>query len=266
MLNMYLHELKQYRRITMIWIVSLVTVAALYMALYPSMASQMEAMKKILANYPKALLAALGIGPNLFLSFAGFYSIIMAYVMLATSIQAMNLGTGIVAKEEHGHTAEFLLSKPVNRTQVLTAKLLAALTILLITNVFFIAAMWAEISVLAKTTIEGKIFILMTLTLLFVQLFFLGLGFLVSVTAPKIRSVLSISLSTVFVFYIIGIFDSIIGSKAVRYLTPFKFFDNQYIINNGSYELSFLVLEVVFLIAAILAAYYYYLKRDIHTT
>lgn len=265
-MNMFLHELKQYRRITIIWIVSLVAGAGLYMALYPSMAPQMEALRKILANYPKALLAALGVGPNLFLSFAGFYSIIMAYMMLATSIQAMNIGTGIVAKEEHSHTAEFLLAKPINRTQVLTAKLLAALTILLITNAFFMAAMWAEISVLANTSMAGKTFILMTLTLFLVQLFFLGLGFLVSVTAPKIRSVLSISLSTVFVFYIVGVFDSIIGSKTVRYLTPFKFFDNQYIIENGSYELAYLVVEFVFLAAAIFAAYYFYLRRDIRTT
>jgi ABC-2 type transport system permease protein len=127
------------------------------------------------------------------------------------------------------------------------------------------AAMWAEINFLADTTMDGKIFILMTLTLFIVQLFFLGLGFLVSVTAPKIRSVLTISLSTVFVFFIIGVFESIIGSKAVRYITPFRFFDNQYIIEKGSYEPAFLVLEAVFLAVAIIAAYYFYQKRDIRT-
>lgn len=266
MLNMYFHELKQYRRVTIIWIVSLVTGAGLYMALYPSMADQAQAIQKVLANYPKALLGALGVGPAGFGTLASFYGIIMTFVMLATSIQAMNISTGIVAKEEHSHTAEFLLAKPVRRTQVLTAKLLAALTILLITNAFFIASMWAEISVLAKTSMAGKTFLLMTLTLFFVQLFFLGLGFLVSVTAPKIRSVLSISLSTVFVFYIVGILDSVLGAKAVRYFTPFKFFDYQYIIKNGSYEPAFLVVEVVFLAATISAAYYFYLRRDIRTT
>ena len=266
MLNMYLHELKQYRRITIIWIVSLVAVAALYMALWPSMSTQMAALQKILASYPKALLAALGVNSTVFASFAGFYSIIMNYVILAAAIQAMNMGTGIVAKEEHSHTAEFLLTKPVNRTQVLTAKLLAALTLVFITHAFFMAAMWAEINFLANTTMDGKIFILMTLTLFLVQLFFLGLGFLVSVTAPKIRSVLSISLSTVFVFFIIGILDSLIGANAIRYLTPFRFFDYQYIIKNGSYELVFLVIEFVFLPVAIFAAYYFYLRRDIRTT
>lgn len=266
MITMYLHELKQYRRITVIWIISLVAVAALYMALWPSMATQMAALQKILASYPKALLAALGVSSGVFASFAGFYSIIVNYVMLAAAIQAMNIGTGIVAKEEHGHTAEFLLAKPVNRIQVLTAKLLAAVSILLITHAFFLAAMWAEITVLANTTMDAKTFILMTLTLFLVQLFFLGLGFLVSVTAPKIRSVLSISLSTVFVFFIIGVFESLIGSNAVRYITPFRFFDNQYIIEKGSYEFGFLGLEVVFLVVVIIAAYYFYLKRDIHTT
>lgn len=263
---MFLHELKQYRRATIVWIISLIAGAGLYMSLFPSLAPQLDTMKKILSNYPKALLSALGVGPNLFLSFAGFFSIIMAYIMLAMSIQAMNLGTGIVAKEEHNHTTEFLLAKPVNRIQVLTAKLLAALTILVVTNIFFVAAMWAEIVILGNITIAVKTFVLMTLTLFIVQLFFLGLGFLVSVTAPKIRSVLSISLSTVFAFYIIGVFESLIGSKAVRYITPFRFFDNQYIIEKGSYEFGFIGLEIVFLAVVIVAAYYFYSKRDIRTT
>jgi ABC-2 type transport system permease protein len=266
MLNMYVHEIKQYGRITIIWIVSLIATAGLYMALYPSLEPQLNAMKKILENYPPALLDALGVGPNAFLSFAGFYSIIMAYMMLAMSIQAMNLGTGLVAKEEHGHTAEFLLAKPVTRIQVLSAKLLAALTLILITNAAFLTGMLALMMAFSITSISAKVFVLMTLTLFIVQLFFLGLGFLISVTAPKIRSVLSISLSTVFVFYVIGVFDSIIGSAAARYLTPFKFFDNQYIIQNGSYEFGFIGLEVVFLAAVVLAAYYFYLKRDIRTT
>lgn len=264
---MFLHELMQYRRITIIWIVSLVLGAAAYMALYPSMVDQAQAIQKVLASYPKALLAALGVGSaGIMATFAGFYQIIMNFIMLAAAIQAMNLCTGIVAKEEHSHTAEFLLAKPVRRTQVLTAKLLAALTLLLITNVVFMASMWAEISILAKTNIAGKTFFLMTLTLFLAQLFFLGLGFLVSVTAPKIRSVLSISLSTVFAFYIIGVFETAIGAKAVRYLTPFKFFDYQYIIKNTAYEPAYLLLDVAVLIVCIIAAYYFYLKRDIRTT
>lgn len=262
-MNMFLHELKQYRKSTIIWVVSLITAATLYMALYPSLEPQVQAMQKILESYPQALRQALGIGPAAFATFAGFYGIIMNYVMLATSIQAMNIGTSIVAEEEHRHTAEFLLAKPVSRTQILTSKLLSALTIILITNVFFISSMWIAINYVAQTSMSGKIFLLITLTLFFVQLFFLGLGFLVSVSALKIRSVLSISLSTVFVFYIIGILDSVLGAKAARYLTPFKFFDHQYIIKNNSYQVSYLVVEVVFLAVAISTAYFFYLRRDI---
>jgi ABC-2 type transport system permease protein len=262
-MNMFLHELRQYSKSTIIWIVSVITVATLYMALYPSMKPQVKALQKILENYPQVLKQAIGIGPAAFATFAGFYALIMTFTMLATSIQAMNIGTSIVAKEEHSHTAEFLLAKPVRRTQILSAKLMAGLTIILITNAFFIVSMWFAIDFVAEASMAGKTFILITLTIFFVQLFFLALGFLVSVTALKIRSVLSISLTTVFVFYVIGILDSVIGSKTVRYLTPFKFFDYQYITKNRSYELSYLIVEVIFIVIAIPAAYYFYLRRDI---
>ena len=45
-----------------------------------------------------------------------------------------NYGFGLVSIEESELTADFLLSKPVSRAQVLTSKLLAALTSLIITD------------------------------------------------------------------------------------------------------------------------------------
>ncbi len=186
--------------------------------------------------------------------------------MLAGSIQAMILGTSIVSKEERGKTAEFLLTKPVHRSQILTAKLVAALILILITNVVYMISVPLLLNAIAGATIALKTFLLLSLTLFFVQLFFLGLGFLISVSAPKIRSVLAVSLTTVFGFYTAGILDSIIGNTAIRYLTPFKYFDFSYIVKNGSYEIRFMVIEVVILILAITTSYYIYMKRDIRST
>jgi ABC-2 type transport system permease protein len=74
-----------------------------------------------------------------------------------------------------------------------------------------------------------------------------------------------VSLTTAFGFYIVGALDSIINNAAIRYLTPFKYFDFTYIVKNGTYEFQFLVFEAVLVAAAIAGSYYIYLKRDIRT-
>ncbi|MFZ3373533.1 MAG: ABC transporter permease, partial [Desulfitobacteriaceae bacterium] len=70
---------------------------------------------------------------------------------------------------------------------------------------------------------------------------------------------------TVFGFFILNLLDSVIGNKATRYLIPFLYYDSAYIIKNASYETSFVVLEIVFVVAAIGASYLIYSEKDIHT-
>jgi ABC-2 type transport system permease protein len=262
---MFLHELKQYRKSTIIWTISLIAVAVLFLSIYTSFTKDIAALQKLLASLPDVVKKAFGI-TLADLSITGFYSMILSYVILAGSIQAMIIGTSIVSKEEREKTAEFLLAKPVRRSQVLTAKLLAGLTILLITNAVFMGSIPILLNALVGQTIAFNTFLLLSLTLLFVQIFFLGLGFLVSVAAPKIRSVLSVSLSTVFAFYILGTLDSIIGSTTIRYFTPFKYYDLLYIAKHGSYEIGFVLLEAVLVIAAVVTSYYVYQNRDIRST
>ena len=100
-------------------------------------------------------------------------------------------------------------------------------------------------------------------TLFFIQLIFLALGVIISVMVPKIKSVLPVSLGTVFTFFFISMFGAAIGDNNLRYITPFKYFDSAYIIKNAAYETSFIILEVVIIIIAIVASYIIYNKKDI---
>ena len=109
-----------------------------------------------------------------------------------------------------------------------------------------------------------KIFLLLSLTLFFLQLIFMALGIIVSVVIPKIKSVLPISLGTVFAFFIIGAVASATGDDALRYITPFKYFDFAYIMQYSSYEYSFMIAAIGFIAIAITASYFIYSKRDIH--
>lgn len=111
---------------------------------------------------------------------------------------------------------------------------------------------------------DTRLFVLLSLTLFFLQLLFLALGIILSVVFPRLKTVLPISLGTVMAFFIIGALASTTGDKALRYLTPFKYFDLTYIIQNARYESSFLIAGLIIIVIAISASYFIYAKRDIH--
>lgn len=265
-MNMFLHELKAYRKSTLIWTCSLISVVLLFLAMYPAIAMDASDFKKMLENYSPALINALGFSFDSLFSLLGFYSsVTLLYVLLCGSIQAMNLGTSIISKEVREKTADFLLTKPVSRFQIMTAKLCAIITSLLITNIFYIAAAGLMASVVQTEATDYKIFLMLSLTLFFVQLMFMSLGIIISVLVPKIRSVLPISLGTVFGFFILSMLSSTKGDTASRYITPFKYFDSMYIMKNSAYEASYSIVALLFIVVTITASYIIYSKKDIHS-
>jgi ABC-2 type transport system permease protein len=61
-----------------------------------------------------------------------------------------------------------------------------------------------------------------------------------------------------------GALVSTTGDQTLRYLTPFKYFDFAYIVQNSGYESSFMIVAIGFVAIAITASYYIYSKSDIH--
>jgi ABC-2 type transport system permease protein len=264
-MNIFLHEIRSYRKSTVIWTLTLTALVIALMSMFPVFIKDVELTKALLSSLSPTLRNAIGIQLETFFSIFGFYSYIFLYIILAGSVQAMNLGTSLISKENTSKTAEFLLTKPVTRSQIVTAKLLAAFALLAITNVIYVIAAVAMAISVSVEPVNMKIFLMISAILLLVQLMFLALGVLVSVIVPKIKSVISVSLPTVFGFFIISMIGSIIGDNAVRYITPFKFYEPNYIINNGSFEMRFVVIEIVFIVAAITAGYIIYARKDIRS-
>lgn len=261
---LFLRELKQNRTTAIIWTVSLLAVVGLYLSLFPALSKQTETISKVLMNYPVAVREALGITATSYSTLKAFYAVMLGFITLAGAIQAANLGTALTSREERNQTAEFLLAKPIRRTTILTAKLLAAGTILLGTNIVYIGGTRLFIAA-TGVAIDTKIFLLMSLTLLLIQTFFLAFGFIISVSAKRIKSVLTVSLTSVFAFYIIGILDAVLGAKNIRYFTPFKFFDYAYIMKNSAYEWRYVILELVLVVGAMVAGYLVYNRRNIRS-
>lgn len=264
-MNIYMYELKSMRKSAAIWTCSLIAMAALFLCVYPSMVKDADNFKGLLQNYPAPIRAMLGINLDYITSILGFYSMIFSFIALCGAIQAMNLGVSILSKETRERTVDFLLVKPVSRTSIVTAKLLAALTTIVGTNIVFYAGSTIIANLVKKSDFSLKLFFMINLTLLFLQLIFLAIGVVISVFFNKLKSVLPISLGTVFGFYLVGALISTDNNNDwARYISPFKYFDIAYIIKNSSYEASFLAATAIIIVAAVAVSYIIYNKKDIH--
>lgn len=263
-MNIYLQELRSYRKSLLIWCISLVALLALYMSLFPTITKDAQNYLKILESYPENVRVALGMNLATITSLLGFFGFTLTFMSLFGAIQAMNIGLSIVSKEVRERTADFLMTKPISRTKILTAKLLAAMSLILITNIVYLVTAASLANKVKSVEFDGKTFFMMAATFLFIQIMFLSFGIILSIVLPKIKSVLSISLGIVFGLYAVGAFIATAPDDPIRYLTPFKYFDTSYIMVHAKYEASFLIMSILWVTVAIVLSYIVYNKKNIH--
>jgi ABC-2 type transport system permease protein len=264
-MNIYLYELKSLRKSAIIWTCVLIGLAALFLSVYPGMAKDAAGFKELLSGYPESVRAMLGINLDYITSIIGFYSMVFSFIVLGGAIQAMNLGLSILSKETRERTADFLLVKPISRLAIVSAKLLAAFTTILATNIAFCTISALIANGVKTTDFSGKLFFMINLTLFFIQLIFLALGVVVSVFFNKLKSVLPISLGIVIGLYMIGaLLATGTNDDAARFISPFRYFDITYIINNACYESLYMIIGAVIIVATVVASYIIYIKKDIH--
>ena len=262
-MNVFFHELKRNRISTMVWIIALIAVAALYISIYPSVAGN-PGISDVYKNFPEAFKKTFDISENTLTAFSGMYGLVLNLVLLTGAIQAMNLGTGITSKEVRERTADFLLTRPISRASILRQKLLSVFLLIILTDIVFMVADWALIKAIVSEPFSFQTFLVSTLSLSFVQLFFLTFGFMLGAVMRRIKSVIAVTLPAVFGFYVIGLFDTVVGEK-IKYMTPFKFFDVNALTTGGGYELGTLVYLTVLSIAAIVTSFVVFQRKDIPT-
>lgn len=265
-MTIYLFELKAGLKKTIAWSLALSLLLLLFMSMFTLFKQDAADTIKIFEGFPPAFRSAFGMYLDKFFTIPGFYAFIFGYASLCGGIQAMHYGLEVITKEQRMKTADFLMTKPVKRAEVLMAKLLAELSLIVLTNLVFVGVSWLmAITVSQGETFDGTAFNLIALSMFLIQLFFLLFGIMVGSLSKRMKSVLPTTLGLVFLFYATSMLGSIIGEEKVHYLTPFKFFDTNYIIENGSYEGQYGIWLLVLLAVFIVVSYIQYTRREIHS-
>lgn len=258
-MNMYLHELKANRKFALSWFIAIIAVVFFLVSFYPIFSKEMSDFLQIINNLPEMIRNALGMHSETIGSILGYYSFILTFIIIFGAIQAMIMGLSILSKEMRQRTADFLLSKPVSRFKIVTSKLLACLTILVISNILYFVIFYFILLSFSNATFAFNTYVLLTLVLLLMQLLFFSLGVVLSVFMLKIKAILPISLGTVFGFYLLSTFTE----DKLRVLMPFQYFKATDILLKTSYELRYLFLSLGIIAVFICVTYIVYKNKDI---
>jgi ABC-2 type transport system permease protein len=262
--NIYRFELRMRLRSVIIWSLAGAAVMLTYMAFFPSFSQEAALVDEVMANFPPQFLEAFGMGGVSLADVMGFFSFVFLFAQLLLAVQASIYGFGLVSVEEAEWTADFLLTRPVTRTQILTNKLLAAATALLITDVVVWGAAILALSLFngGQTVDQHTLFLMLTSLPIF-QLFFLAVGLVISLLVKRVRSVTPYALGLAFGMYLLGAFSSMAGDVKLEWITPFKHFDGNYIVLHGAYNLPLVMISIAVILVALVGSYWRYLHRDI---
>jgi ABC-2 type transport system permease protein len=265
-MNIYKHEFKMSLRSVITWSLSLAVLLFLFLSIYSGFAENAELLNETLAQMPPELLMAFGMTNMDMSSVLGFYSLAFLFCQICLAIQAANYGFGLVSVEETEMTADFLLAKPVGRASILTSKLLAALTGLTITDaVVWISSFVAINMFRGERVYETQSLLLLLISIIPFQLFFLSVGLVFSLMMKRVRSVISVSMALAFGMYVLSAFGGMLGEDTFDLITPFKHFEANAIIANAGYDAPLASISVVVIILSLVGSYQLYLKRNIHT-
>ncbi|MBN2299747.1 MAG: ABC transporter permease subunit [Acholeplasmataceae bacterium] len=266
-MNIYKFELKMLKSSILIWGLSIPLILFSYQAFYPTIAADTYAFDQLMANYPEELLAFFGMRPDLPMSsLLGYFSLTFGMMQIPLSIQAANYGFHMLSVEEREMTADFLLSKPVSRTKILISKFLAAFTSLTIINAgLWVASIGSLLLFKGDSELVLRNVVILLSTVVLFQLFFVGVGMLISVSVKKITSVIAYSMSLGFGLYIVFGLKSTFSNDLLALITPYAYFESAEILVTGKYNLLYTLINVGVIIVTFGLSYFLYKKRNIHS-
>lgn len=221
-------------------------------------------MEDILSSMPKAMLEAFSItGANLTTT-TGFISMASIYFYIMLGVFSVMLGSSIISKEERDKTAEYLLTLPISRVDILKSKLIASVINCIVLNVVTGTVIILSMYKYNLDSEFYKFILLVQISIFILQMIYLSLGMFLASKLKRYKSSSKISASILLFTYFLSIVISMSSKiEFLKYLTPFKYFEASYILRNGKLELVYIIISVTIICTSLVATFLIYSKRDL---
>ncbi|MBU3110588.1 ABC transporter permease subunit [Clostridium lacusfryxellense] len=263
-MNIFIVEMRAHRKGLIIWVFGIIFMVAAGMGKYVALSSSGQSMNEVFEQMPKSMQIIFGINGFDVSKASGYYGMLFLYLVIMATIHAVMLGADIISKEETDKTAEFLFSKPVSRNKIITSKLLAALVNILIFNIITLISSIVVVEKYSKgEAVSSQILILMG-GMFILQLIFMFIGASIATACKNPKSSTSVSTAVLLITYILSMAIDLSGKiDYLKYFTPFKYFEAKNLMFGGGFQLNFVIISLVLILAMIKITYIFYDKRDL---
>ena len=231
-MNIYNYEFKRLLKQTFFWTLGISAMIILSMFIFAQFMEEglMQDLTQVLESpFMGNMMQAFGIDPAQLSNILGFYvTRNSAFTMLMGSIFAIMAASSIIAKEESEKTAEFLLTRPVTRIRIMSEKILAFHTHLILLNLAVSVIGFICLEIFKTSTYDLSAFIIICFYTYLLMLLFSSFGLLYSVLARRGRVFWGVLIGIVIGTYFLEIFSNITESfEFIGYFSPFTYVDKE---------------------------------------
>lgn len=260
-MTVLVHELKQNAKMIAIWALAIGGMIVLCMALFPEMEKQSEDLNAAFASMG-VFTEAFGMDKISIADPMGFFGLEGGNILgIGGAFFAAYLGIRMLSKEETEHTAEFLLTHPLNRFSVVAQKLAAVVVGILVLNAVCVLCSIGSFAMI-DATLEWEAFWLFFVGQTIMQLEIAFLCFAVSAVLG--RGSVGVGLGFAAMLYFLNIVANLSdAADSLRYITPFAYADPANIIADVSLDGTLIAFGVAYSIIALIVAFVVYTKKDI---
>lgn len=262
--NIYLREMAMHRTDTLGYGLGMVDIFSMFLYFFDTFKESAAILDKLLQNFPPEFKAAFGFSDVNLSELNGYIIFLFSYIVLIGAVYGMKLGLSSLSEEGRTKTSDFLLTKPLQRKAIVISKLAADITLVALLNLVLYGLFSLQLLFVKGEVVDHKLLMLLALSILLVQCFFIGIGSALSTLVPKVKSVMPMTLGVVFFFFIIELVNQSLNDQKLTYLSPFSYFKGSQILKTGGYQLDLLVLCIAVALVGMGLALWHFVRKDIH--
>lgn len=265
--NLFLKEMRRNAFSLLIWMIIITLFISVTMAVYRTFVENQSKILGMMSLIPKEALQFKGISNfDDMLSVLGFYAVNnVIYMMVLGSIYAIVLSSAILLKEEYNKTAEYLLTRPLTRSEIFFSKLAVLSLNIFLLNLITTLAGFICLELVKNEPFSIRAFLILSLYTLLLNILFGATGLFLSTLVKRAKPITTFSIGLVLILYFLFTLSKITeGAAKIGYLSPFRYADTNAI--NPSYSIDLWRLSYFIGISLLLTglSYWFYKRKDIY--
>ena len=263
-MNVYKFELKRLMGSVLTWSVTIALMVLFLMkGFYPAMMGSRESVEKIFANFPPEMLVAFGMDVNRMFSYEGFLSFSNIYIGLLSAMMAVSIALQVFAREKRDKCTDFLLTRPIKRSEVFWSKFMAGLTSLSIFGILYGVVVLFDFNAQNLTPLYENSLVYYILSPFLTMLLFFILATLYAVYSKRVRTIAGAATAFAFGAFILSAIVDLLEKDFLRFFAPLDYFNTGYVLEHGGFDFPLVITALVLFVLGTAVVFWRYNTHDV---